>query len=234
MKNLCPLDEPLDFSAQTHWEIAAQTRIGKYLTKLETDFITKSIDFNRQNLTVMDVGAEAGRFSLFAAKANVDVVSIDLNLYALKRLKAKNRLVNIVQADATHLPIKDQVLDAVLLIEVLDYISELNQTLTDCARVLKPDASCILSFGNNSSLKAKIKAVKGTSYRHSSGEVMGSLSQTGLKIINKLGYNWLPFGRTSQNVLVPFMANIERIFGLRRIVRFSPWVILAATKQSKT
>lgn len=89
MKNLCPPDEPLDLSAQTHWEIAAQTRIGKYLTKLETDFITKNIDFNRQNLTVMDVGAEAGRFSLFAAKANVNVVSIDLNLYALKRLKAK-------------------------------------------------------------------------------------------------------------------------------------------------
>ncbi len=41
--------------------------MGKYLTNLETNFISKSIDLTRQNLTVMDVGAEAGRFSLFAA-----------------------------------------------------------------------------------------------------------------------------------------------------------------------
>ena len=45
----------------------------KYLTNLETDFISKSIDLSQANITIMDVGAEAGRFSLLAAnnKANV-------------------------------------------------------------------------------------------------------------------------------------------------------------------
>ena len=58
--------------------------MGKYLTNLETDFISKSIDLSQENITVMDVGAEAGRFSLFAANSKATVVSVDLDSYALK------------------------------------------------------------------------------------------------------------------------------------------------------
>jgi ubiquinone/menaquinone biosynthesis C-methylase UbiE len=204
--------------------------MGKYLTDLETQFISKSIDLSKENLTVMDVGAEAGRFSLFAANTNAYVVGVDLDSYALKRLHLKNRGVNVIQADARHLPLKDVVFDVVFMVEVLDYIPELDQALRDCKRTLKPDASCVLSFGNKSSLKAKLKSMQGKSYRHSYGEVVRCLSKTGFAVKNKLGYSWLPFGRTSQSSLVGFLAGVEKIFGLRRIVRYSPWVIIHLTK----
>lgn len=223
-------EKPLDLSGQTHWEYAAQTRMGKYLTDLETEFISKSIDLCKENLTIMDVGAEAGRFSLFAANTNAYVVSVDLDSYALRRLHLKNRDVNVIQADARHLPLKDAVFDVVFMVEVLDYIPELDQALVDCKRTLKPDSSCVLSFGNKSSLKAKLKAMQGKSYRHSYGEVVRSLSKAGFNLKNKLGYSWLPFGRTSQSSLVGFFAGVEKIFGLRRIVRYSPWVIIHVTK----
>jgi 2-polyprenyl-3-methyl-5-hydroxy-6-metoxy-1,4-benzoquinol methylase len=223
-------EKPLDLSAQTHWEYAAQTRMGKYLTNLETDFISKSIDLSKENLTVMDVGAEAGRFSLFAANTNAYVMSVDLDSYALKRLHLKNRAVNIVQADARYLPLKDAVFDVVFMVEVLDYIPELGQAFSECKRTLKPDSSCVLSFGNKSSIKAKLKAMQGKSYRHSYGEVVSNLSKTGFGVKNKLGYSWMPFGRTSQSALVGFLAGVEKIFGLRRIIRYSPWVIIHVTK----
>ena len=219
-------DTPVELSLQTHWEFAAQTRMGKYLTKLETDFICKNVDMSLKNLTVMDVGAEAGRFSLLAANENTTVVSIDLDLYALKRLRLKNRTIHIIQADAKHLPLKDGVFDLIFMVEVLDYISKLDEALLDCKRALKPNASSILSFGNKSSLKAKLKAMQGKSYRHSYGEVMGCLLKTGFVVKDKLGYSWLPFGRTSQSRIIPFLAGIERLFGLRRIVKYSPWVII--------
>ena len=212
--------------------MAAKTRMGKYLTNLETDFISKSIDLSKENITVMDVGAEAGRFSLLAANSKATVVSVDVNSYALKRLKLKTKQVNIIQADARHLPLKDAVFDVVFMIEVLDYIPELEQALTECKRTLKPNASSILSFGNKSSLKAKLKAMQGKSYRHSYKEVMQCLSKTGFVVKRKTGYSWLPFGRTSQSGLVPILAGFERIFGLRRVVRFSPWVIIHVTKPS--
>ena len=226
-----PTEAPLDLSVETHWEKAAKTRVGKYLTNLETDFISKSIDLSQENITVMDVGAEAGRFSLLAANSKATVVSVDVNSYALKRLKLKTKQVNIIQADARHLPLKDEVF-VVFMIEVLDYIPELEQALIECKRTLKPNASSILSFGNKSSLKAKLKAMQGKSYRHSYKKVMQCLSKTGLMVKRKTGYSWLPFGRTSQSRLVPVLAGGERIFGLRKVVRFSPWVIMYITKSA--
>lgn len=204
--------------------------MGKYLTALETEFISKAIDLSKENLTVMDVGAEAGRFSLFAANPNAYVVSIDLDSYALKRLHLKNRGVNVIQADARHLPLKDAVFDVVFMVEVLDYIPELDQAFGDCKRTLKPNSSCVLSFGNKSSLKAKLKTMQGKSYRHSYGEVISYLFKTGFVVKNRLGYSWLPFGRTSQSSLVGFLTGVEKILGLRRIVRYSPWVLIHVTK----
>jgi ubiquinone/menaquinone biosynthesis C-methylase UbiE len=222
----------LDLSVETHWEIAAKTRMGKYLTNLETDFISKSINLNQENITVMDVGAEAGRFSILAANSKATVVSIDVNSYALRRLKLKNKKVNIIQADARHLPLRDDVFDVVFMIEVLDYIPELDQALAECKRTLKPDASCILSFGNKSSLKAMLKAMQGKSYRHSYKEAVQCLFDAGFRVKRKTGYSWLLFGRTSQSSLVPVLAWGERFFGLRKVVRFSPWVMIHVTKPS--
>jgi ubiquinone/menaquinone biosynthesis C-methylase UbiE len=222
----------VDMSVETHWEMAAKTRMGKYLTNLETDFISKSIDLSKENISVMDVGAEAGRFSLLATSSKATVVSVDVNSYALKRLKLKTKQINIIQADARHLPLKEEVFDVVFMIEVLDYISELDQALAECKRTLKPDASCILSFGNKSSLKAKLKELQGKSYRHSYKETVQRLSDAGFRVKRKNGYSWLLFGRTSQSSLVPVLAWCERILGLRRVVRFSPWVIIHVTKPS--
>ncbi len=217
-----------EISAETHWEFAAKTKMGKYLTKVEIDFISKSIDLSQSNITVMDVGAEAGRFSLLAANNKTTVVSVDVNSYALKRLKLKNKEVNVIQADARQLPLREGVFDVVFMIEVLDYISELNQALIECKRTLKTNAYSILSFGNKSSLKAKLKAMQGKNYRHSYREVMQCLSTTGFVVKKKTGYSWIPFGRTSESSLVPILAQFERFFGLRKVVRFSPWVIINA------
>lgn len=219
-----------NLSTETHWEFAAKTRMGKYLTKIETDFINKSVDLSKENITVMDVGAEAGRFSLIAANKKTTVVSVDVNSYALKRLKQKSREVNVILADARVLPIKDGVFDVVFMIEVLDYIPELEQALAECKRSLKPHASSVVSFGNSSSLKARLKAMKGKSYRHSYEEVIQCLVKTGFIIKRKMGYSWLPLGRTSQNNIVFIMAGVERLFGFRRLVKFSPWVIMQITK----
>ena len=217
-----------DFSEETHWEKAAKTRMGKYLTRTETQFIQNSIDLSRIN-AVMDVGAEAGRFSQFPTE-NTLVISIDIDSYGLKRLKLKAKHVNAVQADARKIPLKTETLDAILMIEVLDYIPELLDALAECYRTLKPGASLIVSFGNKSSLKAKLRETRGKSYMHSYSSVMHSLLKTGFKVKKRMGYSWLLFGRTSENPLIPVLTTAEKIFGLRKIPKYSPWVIIHAAK----
>ena len=77
-------------SEETHWEKAAKTRMGKYLTRVETDFILKSITPSNVH-AAMDLGAEAGRFSLIAKEADAVTISIDIDSHGLKRLKLKTK-----------------------------------------------------------------------------------------------------------------------------------------------
>jgi ubiquinone/menaquinone biosynthesis C-methylase UbiE len=225
------LSQPIDVPEETHWEYAAKTRMGKYLTRLETDFISKAIDPSKTGV-VIDVGAEAGRFSLMAAKSSITVIAIDIDAYSLRRLKLKNKNVAVIQADARKIPFKNESFDGVIMVEVLDYIPQLDEAMGECHRILKSGAPLVLSFGNQSSLKAKLRGLRGKSYQHSYKKVTRCLVQTGFKVTARLGYSWLPFGRTSQSKLVPVLAGAERVFGLRRIPRLSPWVILSALKSN--
>jgi len=218
-----------NLSEETHWESAAKTRMGKYLTRMETDFIFKSIKPS-QTYTIMDVGAEAGRFSLLGADKKATVIGIDMDSYGLKRLKLKTKTVNAIQADARKIPLKDGTCDAIFMIEVLDYITELDEALMECYRTLKSNAPLILSFGNKSSLKSQLRELRGKSYKHSYCRVMQSLSKIGFVVVRKMGYNWLPFGRTSESRLIPFLARLEKLLALRRIPRLSPWVIAHTVK----
>ena len=221
-----------NLSEETHWERAAKTRMGKYLTRMETEFIFKSIKPS-QTCTVMDVGAEAGRFSLLASDKNATVIGIDIDSYGLKRLKLKTKDINVIQADARKIPLKDGAFDAIFMIEVLDYITELDEALTECHRTLKSNAPLILSFGNKSSLKSQLRELRGKAYRHSYNRVMRSLSKTGFLAVRKMGYSWLPFGRTSESRFVPFLARLEKLLALRRIPSLSPWVIVHSVKSDK-
>jgi ubiquinone/menaquinone biosynthesis C-methylase UbiE len=230
-KNFEPSDVVSVPERETHWEMAAKTRMGKYLTAVEMGFISKVVDFSKPDF-VLDVGAESGRISLFALNNKTNVVSIDIDCVSLKRLKQRTKQVYIVAADAKKLPFKNDVFDATFMIEVLDYIPELSVALNECNRTLKHNSNCVLSFGNKSSFKAKLKGLKGKSYLHSYKEVVQDLSKVGLSSRTKLGYNWLPFGRTSQNGLVPILAWLEWVFGLRRLCRYSPWVMFHVVKQS--
>jgi ubiquinone/menaquinone biosynthesis C-methylase UbiE len=126
---------------------------------------------------------------------------------------------------------KDGTFDAIFMIEVLDYIPQLDVALAECHRTLRNGESLILSFGNKSSLKAKLREIRGLSYKHSYRRVVESVQQAGFVIDQKTGYNWLLFGRTSDNRSIPPLAWFERGLGFRRIPSLSPWVIVKATRK---
>ncbi|MBM4400743.1 MAG: class I SAM-dependent methyltransferase [Crenarchaeota archaeon] len=79
----------------------------------------------------MDVGAEAGRFSLLTSNSEATVKVIGISSYGLKRLKRKAKDLNGIQANARKMPIKEGVFDAIFMIEVLDYCAELGEASTE-------------------------------------------------------------------------------------------------------
>jgi len=205
--------------------------MGKYLTKMEADFILEAVNIAECNF-ILDVGAEAGRISQLATEQQANVIGIDIDLYGLKRLKLKNRQVDVILADARKIPLHGKVLDAALMIEVLDYISDIETALSECYRILRPGGSLVLSFGNSSSLKSKLRKLRGRGYLHSYEKVLCNLDKTGFRTKRKMGYNWLPFNRVSENSLIPLLARIEGLLGLRKICKFSPWILVYAVKPS--
>lgn len=223
-----------EISTETFWEEAARTKMGSYLTKIETEFFREAIN-NPDYKLVCDVGTGAGKFTLIAVEKNLETISLDIDLHGLKRLRLKTKKTQLIQADARALPLKAGFADAVFSMEVVDYIPELDQVLNECSRISKKGSGLIFSFGNQSSLKSKIRNMQGKNYMHSYKGAILDLNKTGYKIIRKKGFNWLPFNRTSENKLIPFLGKLERICGLRKIVRYSPWVLINAKleKQNK-
>jgi ubiquinone/menaquinone biosynthesis C-methylase UbiE len=220
------------FSEETTWEKAAKTRMGKYLTRIETSFVADSIAGLRPQM-IMDVGAGAGKFSLLEEENNGTVVSIDLDAHGLKRLKLQNDKVHIIQADARNIPLKNEVFEAIFMVEVLDYISEAEKVFEECYRALKLNGIFVFSFGNKSSVKQKLRKLRGKSYTHTYDRIIHWLSATGFSVKRKIGFNWGLFGRTSENRFVPLFTGIEEILGLRRLPSFSPWVMLHVIKSEK-
>jgi len=158
-------------------------------------------------------------------------VAIDIDLSGLKKLKFRNKLTNVVQADARNIPLKESILDAAFTMEVIDYITESDTVLTECGRILKNGCSLVFSFGNTASLKSKLRNLQGKSYMHSHGEIIKGLRKAGFKLVRKEGFNWLLFNRTSENFLVPISAKMERLFRLRKMPSISPWVMVHAVMQ---
>jgi ubiquinone/menaquinone biosynthesis C-methylase UbiE len=212
--------------AKTFWELAAETKMGAYLTGVELSFVDEAL-MGRQSLLV-DVGSGAGKFSVFAFERGFNVVAVDLSLQGLKRLRFLCRGIDCVLADARALPFKSQVASAVTMIEVLDYVPELNAVLAECKRILRLGGVLCFSFGNSASLKAKARWFFGKKYRHSFKKVVQNLSMVGLFVGKMQGFNWLPFNRTSNSCFVPFMTKVERVLRKRGFASVSPWVLIEA------
>ncbi len=203
--------------------------MGTYLSKTEIDFFLSSIDFSECDL-VCDIGAGAGKFSLLAAQKNVTVIALDIDRHGLSRIKAKDGHINVIIADARALPLKSDIACAAFTFEVVDYIPELKAVLSEGKRILKSKRPLVFSFGNLSSFKSKIRQIRGRYYKHSYREALADLQALGFNVERKKGFNWLPFNRSSENMLIPFSAKVEHVFGLRRIPRWSPWVLIKAVK----
>ncbi|MEM2130058.1 MAG: class I SAM-dependent methyltransferase [Candidatus Bathyarchaeia archaeon] len=217
---------------ETYWEhINRATKMGVYLTSVEMQFIFGSQGLKADGLLV-DIGANAGRFSLPAAEI-MHVVAMDLDLYALRRLRLKNQDVDVIVADARFIPLKNGVAGDVIIVELLDYVENSAAAIAECARILKDGGVIFLSFGNKSSLKGKIKGFFGKTYSFSYGEISRVMKAEKFRVTKKLGFNWLPFGRNSNNPAISLFAKCEKILGLRKLVRFSPWVIIQAIKVSE-
>lgn len=103
-------------------------------------------------LKVLDVGCNAGTFSMLWAEQGHDVIGVDINErlieLAKERAAAAGARVDFRVGSATDLPIESESVDVCLSPELLEHVAEWESCLDEFARVLKPNGTLFLTTTN--------------------------------------------------------------------------------------
>ncbi len=84
--------------------------------------------------TILDVGIGTGRFAEYFNDSGFNVVGIDVSLGMMAKAREKG-LRNLVQADAQHLPFRDDIFDGAIMIHVLHLVRDWVQVVDEVSRV---------------------------------------------------------------------------------------------------
>ncbi|WP_190125833.1 demethylmenaquinone methyltransferase [Streptomyces inusitatus] len=105
--------------------------------------VTAAVDA-RPGETVLDLAAGTGTSSLPFADAGAYVVPCDFSLGMLREGKERNSWLPLTAGDATRLPFRDGVFDAVTISFGLRNVRETEQALREMLRVTKPGGRMVI------------------------------------------------------------------------------------------
>jgi 2-polyprenyl-6-hydroxyphenyl methylase/3-demethylubiquinone-9 3-methyltransferase len=97
--------------------------------------------------TLLDIGCGAGFVAMMLAEKGYKVVGVDMSLKSLQQARVKADSVTwndtqtkprFVHNDAAHLQMPPQTVDVVIMADVLEHIGDLNKTMIEVNRVLRP------------------------------------------------------------------------------------------------
>lgn len=216
------------------WDIENQTKVGKYLTQKESDFIEEFLK-NHQVRKCLELGCGSGRFTQKFYGRGIEIIGIDNDRLPLRILHKKLPKVRVLCLDASQeLPFPSREFDCLLAMQFVDYIADMPKFLKECSRVLKNKGFFVFTLSNKNSYKKILHSMFGkdrNNYQFSFSQMKHFLSQSGFKIIQSRGYHWVPFYRDSNNKYVNFSSKIESFLNLKKIPAFSPGVMYLAQKK---
>lgn len=218
---------------QCYWDVVNATKMGQYLTAMELGFVTEFLQ-NKNVSLVLDVGGGSGRIAIpVYKKLRNQVVVFDKGLLQLGKLRAKADCA-VCLGNTDSWPFKDECFDALLAIQLVEYLLDIHVFFRECQRVLKPGGYLLFNFSNEHSLYGWLHPVlykNKTCYRFSFSDIKQSAKNAGFNIVKANGYRWLPFTRASNNKALDFFATLERwLKPLTAEPRISPWVFCIAKK----
>jgi len=135
--------------------------VKKYLKRLESersyfDFqrargmryqrLLGEVDFNIRNKNILEVGCGLeGVISSFSGKTTVGL-ELDKGLVAKAKRFASNTKTIFICADAERLPFKDETFDLVLLLDVVEHVTNPETVISECFRVLRRGGLISINF----------------------------------------------------------------------------------------
>jgi len=227
----------------TFWERVAQTRWGRYLSSAEEEALRGAASIVRPG-TALDVGCDGGRWSHLLVSLGWSTICVDVSAEAVELCRARlpSAYCVLIQPDDRSFPVADKSIDLFLAYEV-EPVTNASWFISEVDRVLSPDGILVCTICNGTSLRGALyrahmalrsrrrrnHAYSGASFQ----DMRRELRQRGFDLLQQEGLGWAPFKRCSNARLIPYLVWIERALGLRRLVRFSPLVLVVAQTASR-
>lgn len=108
--------------------------------------------YDNQSLAVADIGCGAGTQSLMWARDGHNVFGIDISeeLIAIAKERASEESVDVTfrVGSATDLPLETEAMDVCLVPELLEHVSNWQNCLDECCRIIRPGGALFLSTTN--------------------------------------------------------------------------------------
>lgn len=139
----------------------------------------------------------------------------------------------VVRGDMNNLPFKECSFDCIICIQAVDY-TDVKNLLKDYNKILRKGGFLLFNIANKHSYKKYIhRALSSyrTFYRYSFEEIRSYLEEEGFKIEKCVGYNWIPFKRNSNSVLIGVFEFLETVLRLNHLPAISPAVFFVAKKK---
>lgn len=227
-------------SPATFWEQVAQTRWGRYLTSAETAALETAAS-SVQPGTSLDIGCDGGRWSQLLAALGWSTICVDVREEAVElcRLRIPAARCLLAKSDDRSFPVADSAVNLLLVYEVPGLPSS-PWFASEAARVLEPGGMLVCAICNPASIRGaayrafmlvsasrrRWPVYNGPPFQH----FQRDLEAHGFSMLLKEGLGWAPFSRCSDSRLIPYFTWLEQVVGLRRMVRFSPYVVVVARR----
>ena len=231
----------LDRESPDIWTAAGKLTWGKYLEEMEADVFHVGFRHARAGATdAIDIGCETGRWTRRLLDHGFSVTSTEIGADKIAGCQANNPEANcvLVSPDDNRLPVDDNSMDMAVSIEV--QVNDFDWFVPELRRVLRDGGIAVFTLNNRSSYRGCLANFKSwlkkdeVFYPRSYRNMCNQLAECGLEIIAANGFGWFPFGRFSNSSLVPLATKIENLMQLRRLVRWSPWVVYACRLKSQS
>jgi cyclopropane fatty-acyl-phospholipid synthase-like methyltransferase len=203
-------------------------RIGRYRTRVETDFLFNHIGQPPQR--ILDMGGGSGRFAGLLVKSGHHVTLIDRD----PRAVAMATLRDVQRASACDIvDFNEKGFDIVIGMEVLEYFQKCETLVSKAAECLNSGGKFVFCALNSRSWRFRLRGLKNDSTEvngFTMGQISHCLRSHGFEIIACQGFQWSLAQTGSNSFLVDVSMLLEKGLKLRNWLSQSPWLLYACRK----
>ncbi len=139
-----------DAESITKWYDALSRNYDELYGEEQNEKYAKVLEFlgNREFKTIVDVGCGTGKLlGLISPRSQVGL-GIDLSVEMLKRAKQRaiNTGIQLVRADASHLPLQDHVADGAISVSMTEAGPVLEEHFNELSRIATNDAMLVMTI----------------------------------------------------------------------------------------